>query len=338
MICFILAKEENEFNRYKAGTLTTDSYIEEIRDEGQLVASIILRVLAAEDGQKGLLFVVWDRSGKKDNCKEDFSEDAYRNLLALLFKIMEKSRDIVEGLQKYNKAIYEFPNNYLLKCLKLDELDSKTKNSATDTKRKGHAVLQGFGGFVPNPKQEDAKVTLQIDEETIAFIHWGGGLPATHEEKFASFLEIYCTSPEALFTKLRAYAFSSRRAELFDVTKSKIEFPTTIEAVKELEKRFKGAKNIVDARKIMTEYVLAAHNSGDESNSINTEGDVFGDAVQEVVGKMGKEWGSGYLEEDEKSRRVDLIAHYEQRKTLNERGVLDSELTKLFKIILEEEA
>ena len=330
MICFILAKEENEFNRYKAGTLTTDSYIEEIRDEGQLVASIILRVLAAEDGQKGLLFVVWDRSGKKDNCKEDFSEDAYRNLLALLFKIMEKSRDIVEGLQKYNKAIYEFSNNYLLKCLKLDELDSKTKNSTTDTKRKGHAVLQGFGGFVPNPKQEDAKVTLQIDEETIAFIHWGGGLPATHEEKFASFLERYCKSPEALFTKLRAYAFSSRRAELFDVTKPKIDFPKTIEEGKNLERKFKAAQKISGARKIMTEYVLAVQNKIDKESQ---QFDVFCDAVKEVVAKMAEEWESGYLEEDEQARRAELVAEYNKAGKANSNKIAD-----LFKTILFEEA
>ena len=322
MICFIAARDKEEFEKYKAGSHESDSYLDIYQDDKSLMASVIFRILTSANGQVSPLFVVLD--GEKNNCKNHMDASHSKDLLAHMVNIFVRAHtELANG--HVRNAVQDNIVGCLEKSIKVNHIEARSVTITRNGK--------------PATKQIPSSTKKLIIDDAVIFIHWGGGAPRTYENNFSQLLVEYLKSSDSQFTRsVRAYAFSSRRAELFDVTKSKIEFPTTIEEVKALEDKFRGAKNIVDAKKIMTEYVLAAHNAGDEINLTNTEGDVFGDAVQEVVGEMGKEWGSGYLEEDEQSRRAGLIAHYEQCKMSNERGVSDKELTKLFKIILEEEA
>ena len=328
MICFIVARDKDEFEKYRTGSLESDSYLDIYQDK-LLMASVIFRVLTSANGQVSPLFVVLDE--EKNKCKNHMDASHSKDLLAHMVNIFVRTHT-----ELANGHVRNAVQNNIVCCLRKSIVEKNINARCVTITRNGKPVIRNGK---PATKQIPGSTRNLIREEAVIFIHWGGGAPRTYENNFSQLLETYLKSSDSQFTEtVRAYAISSRRAELFDVTKSTIEFPATIEEVNALEAKFKGAKNAIDARKIMTEYVVAAHNAGDKSNSINTVGDVFGVAVQEVVGKMGDEWSSGYLEEDEQSRRVELIAHYKHCKMLNKPGVSDKELTKLFKIILEEEA
>lgn len=335
MVCFILARDKQEFEKYKASSLESDSCIDIRNNNDSYIASIIFRMLISADGQASPLLVVFEEK-EKNKCKENMDASSTKDLLALLVEVFERTQKELENARVRNKMQDKIVDN-LKNCM--DKVCVGATQYEDDT---------------GNEIEIDGIIIKRICEETVVFIHWGGGAPKTYEDNFAKMLKECLDAEDSQFTlrdsqltqsenvraNVRAYAFSSRRAELFDVTKPKIEFPKTVEEVKALEDKFRVAKNIVDAKKIMTEYVLAAHNAGDKSELIYTEVDVFGDAVQEVVGKMGKEWGSGYLDKDEQNCRAGLVDEYFSCKSSG-RNPKDKQVAEqvaeLFTKILEEE-
>lgn len=88
----------------------------------------------------------------------------------------------------------------------------------------------------------------KFDADTFVFIHWGGGDPTWYEEQFQSFCDV---NPETS-KGLRAFALSSRRRELFNVTAPKISLPKTKEDAQKLVDGFSFAR----VKDMMTEYVL----------------------------------------------------------------------------------
>ncbi len=334
MVCFILACDKREFDKYKAGTLESDLYLDIRKDDGSLLAPVIVRLLTSADGAVGPLIVVL-KEDEKNNCKNQMDASKTKDLLEQLVEVFARTHDALK------KAIVRVnAHKRIVDCLE----DCMNKVCAETEQDEYEAVEESADGASVETIAVAGSTRNIVCSDTIAFIHWGGGTPRTYENNFSQLLEEYLKSSDRQFTKsIRAYAFSSRRAELFDVTKSKIEFPTTIEEVKALEDKFKGAKNAVDARKIMTEYVLEAETakkkptrtSSKDVVQIATECDVFSDAVSKVVEKIGEEWESGYLEEDEQAIRADLVAHYKNMKP-PVCNVADVKVIELFKKILEE--
>lgn len=87
-----------------------------------------------------------------------------------------------------------------------------------------------------------------FDENTFVFIHWGGGDPTSYEELFQPFCDEHPDNAKGL----RAFALSSRRRELFDVTAAKIVLPQTEADALKLVDKFSFAR----VRNLMTEYVV----------------------------------------------------------------------------------
>lgn len=74
------------------------------------------------------------------------------------------------------------------------------------------------------------------------FVHWGNGsdLVKTYEEPFQKVCDKIASSLG--FVKLSAYALSTRRAHLFDVSAGKIILPRNLKEFNDLENKFKDAK------------------------------------------------------------------------------------------------
>ena len=319
MNCFILARDEGEFKKYKAGSLESDSFLDiyDNKNNKKPIASIIFRVLTSGKGQVCPMFVVLDIGHKKNDCKNHMDASKSKALLSLLVDIYVQTQEELAKGRIRNKVQSKIA----------DILNEGIKDIVIPL-----SVVKIKGKELTIP----SSIQKQIYEDTVLFIHWGGGAPKTYEDNFANLLKEYTENKGAQFTAIRAYAFSSRRAELFDVTKPKIDFPKTIEEVKILESKFKAAQKTSDARKIMTEYVLAVQNKIDNASQ---QFDVFCDAVKEVVAKIAKEWESGYLEEDEQAQRAKLVVHYNQvSNSPNNDTTVDTELANLFTTILSEEA
>ena len=225
MICFILARDEKEFKRYDLGSLRTDLCIDIRNKDENGLARIILRVLDSVDDKVGLLFVVLEQGvgSKKDDCKNDMSTDSVDALLKFLVEVFVQTsielKKACIGSSDYKKIINKIEN-----CTKTVSIG-------------GSKIIVDGQELVIKAEEKN-----EVSEETVVFIHWGGGAPTTYEDRFASSLDELLKSKNALFTNIRAYAFSSRRAEMFDVTAHKIVLPKTCEEIIALENRFKNAQ------------------------------------------------------------------------------------------------
>lgn len=179
---------------------------------------------------------------------------------------------------------------------------------------------------------------LKIDKfPCTIFMHWGGGEETDYHNR-EIFIQKYLPAGWKFFS------IGTRRNEVFNVDGSTIIIPDRL-GLEELERNldFEGKK--VDARKIMTEYVLESQNASDTSVEASAEGasrpptncDVFNETVSKVVEDSGEKWNSGYLDEDERTCRAKLVAKYFENKSSGCKHI-DEEVAELFTKILGEEA
>lgn len=100
-----------------------------------------------------------------------------------------------------------------------------------------------------------------FDADTFVFIHWGGGDPVWCEEQFQPF----CDEHPEITKGLRAFALSSRRRELFNVSAPQICLPKTKADAQLLIDRFSFAR----INDLMSEYVVHyfAIAKGEQSSS-----------------------------------------------------------------------
>lgn len=97
-------------------------------------------------------------------------------------------------------------------------------------------------------QQDSSDENNSFDNGTCLFIHWGGGDPAWYEAKF----QLFCDAHPETTKGLRAFALSSRRRELFNVTAAKISLPQTKAQAQELVDKFSFAR----LKDMMIEYLV----------------------------------------------------------------------------------
>ena len=202
MIAFIVAKDEDEFKRYKRGMLRHDKELEINGNAGSKIGDAIVRSIGLDGNGKlcVLLILLID----KDRVKANLNRDALKDV-----------------------------KNFL----------SNLKRTVFVLKSKEGEITKEIATFCEKAIRVDGTVAKCIAEETVLFVHWGGGAPLEYERQFNILLGQHLEDKDsAQFTQIRAYAFSSRRAELFDVTRSKIETPKTYDELVELENRFRNAQ------------------------------------------------------------------------------------------------
>lgn len=215
MIGFIIAKDEEEFLKYENGSLKDDSCF------AWHDAKVIMRLLKHnDDKQKHLLFVILVKK-EKDDVRDNMSTDISTQGIAFIDII---ANVVVYVANRNNKQLPGHVAGYFQKKItnKVINIESQEKNAGLDSFQVELSVIK--------------------DEDLTLFVHWGEGAPLFYEDKFNAFLGAYVDNERARVSKIRAYALSSRRAELFDVTGSKIETPKTYDELVELENRFRNAQ------------------------------------------------------------------------------------------------
>jgi len=215
MIGFIVAKDEEEFSKYENGSLKDDSCF------AWHDTKIIMRLLKHnDDTQKHLLFVILVKK-EKDDVRDNMSTDISTQGTAFIDIIANM---VVYVANRHNKQLPGHVAGYFQKKItnKVINIESQEKNAGLDSFQVELSVIK--------------------DEDLTLFVHWGEGAPLFYEDKFNAFLGAYVDNERARVSKIRAYALSSRRAELFDVTGSKIETPKTYDELVELGNRFRNAQ------------------------------------------------------------------------------------------------
>ena len=208
MIVLMLSKDDKEFERYKQGRLPHDKIIE-VRGEHE--------------------------SGKKcDAIVRSLGSDAKGNLCVLLILLLDSTAETTKDTLKGNLAgsspvdaedFLSQLKNILVSLIKCTELNNDIKS------------------FLTNAINFERSSPKCVTEDSLLFVHWGGGAPLEYEKRFKDCLEEHLKDEnKRQFKSIRTYAFSSRRAELFDVTRSKIETPKTYDELVELENRFRNAQ------------------------------------------------------------------------------------------------
>lgn len=124
--------------------------------------------------------------------------------------------------------------NYVILC------GSKIKDKARDGKFDKKSVDE-FLGAVKTTVMRAFSDRVELKDIKL-FVHWGFGdnLIDTYEIPFQAKCDEIAKSHG--FDGLSAYALSSRRSHLFDVSRTKISLPKTCDELVELENRFRNAQ------------------------------------------------------------------------------------------------
>ena len=205
MIVFMLSKDDKEFERYKQGRFPHDKIIE-VRGEHE--------------------------SGKKcDAIVRILGSDAKGNLCVLLILLLDSTAETAKDTLKDNlagsspvdaKDFLSQLKNILVSLMKCTDINNDVRS------------------FLTKAIEFNKGLPKCVTEDSLLFVHWGGGAPLEYEKRFKDCLEEHLKDEnERQFKSIRAYAFSSRRAEFFDVTRHRIEAPRTYSEVVELEGKFK---------------------------------------------------------------------------------------------------
>lgn len=202
MIAFLVAKDADEFEKYQKGMLRDDKSLAIKRRDGVKICDAIVRNIGLDDNGKLCILLVLLID--KDAVKDNLSSDA--------------SKDVTDFLSNLKRLLFIL-------------------------KSKEDKLAKEITSFCEKAIRVEGGVAKSVVEESVLFVHWGGGAPLEYERQFKKFIAIHLgNNATAQFKQIRAYAFSSRRAELFDVTRSKIEAPKTYDEFVELENKFRNAQ------------------------------------------------------------------------------------------------
>ncbi len=217
MLVVFVAKDHGEFSRYARGLglkkwpdKNTDArLVWKCKDDANIVFSVVF----IKDADI--------KDTTRNNLNESTSENEIRKFIETIQEILMWPQD------------------------KNGDADAIAFLTAHFQEARGSQTEVSQVGETHSVSQQRARRRLQFEDGStgklfpaaVLFIHWGGGTPLDYERYFRN----ACKTSQ-IAKRVTAFALSSRRAELFDVTGSKIGTPKTYDELIQLENKFRNAQ------------------------------------------------------------------------------------------------
>lgn len=222
MIAVFVSKNENEFRKYAAGLSIKDKESARIKYGGELWDLYSYKLPSIDKTVCGATETAFE--GPKSLINRMHGAHTAANVKSDTIKILYSAHTRNE----------EDDYDYVIIC------GSKIKDKTRDGKFDKKSVDE-FLGAVKTTVTRAFSDSVELKDIKL-FVHWGFGdnLIDTYEIPFQAKCDEIAKSHG--FDRLSAYALSSRRSHLFDVSRIKISLPKTCDELVELENRFRNAQ------------------------------------------------------------------------------------------------